>query len=183
MIWLRNLIGGMIFFDFFLVENLSKHAGIHSVVSNAMKHQDQKKVTLIIICWVLLCLIICPVKRWNNGNIHERDSQKSPTISASNLISFWYKEVLYQRKYVHLQANVSSTGDIRWWSPNRITAKRFWREQNTPTLWDSYGRNSTKRTVDPITTIPQTSTPWWSHLPLLQSRFDGSPHFNTWATI
>jgi hypothetical protein len=47
---------------YFLMENQSKHAGM-SVVSNATKHQDLKKVTFIIICWVLLCLIICPVKR------------------------------------------------------------------------------------------------------------------------
>ncbi len=40
----------------------------------------------------------------------------SPTRSASNLVSFWYKEGLYQRMYIHLQANASSTGDIRWQS-------------------------------------------------------------------
>jgi hypothetical protein len=40
---------------YFQMENQSKHAGIQSVVSNATKHQDQKKVTLIIICWVLPC--------------------------------------------------------------------------------------------------------------------------------
>jgi hypothetical protein len=48
---------------YFPMENQSKHAGIQSVVSKATKHQDQKKVTLIIICGVLPCLIICPVKR------------------------------------------------------------------------------------------------------------------------
>jgi hypothetical protein len=48
---------------YFLMENQSNHAGTQSVVSNATKHQDQKKVTLIIICWVLPCLIICPIKR------------------------------------------------------------------------------------------------------------------------
>ncbi len=57
---------------------------------------------------------------------------------------------------------------------NRITTIRFRREQKTPALWDSYGRNSTERTVDPNTTIPQTSPPWWSHLPLLWHRIYGS---------
>jgi hypothetical protein len=47
----------------FLMENQSKHAGIQSVVSNATKHQDQKKETLIIIFGVRPCLIICSVKR------------------------------------------------------------------------------------------------------------------------
>ncbi len=43
---------------YFLMENQSKCACIQSVVSNAKKHQDVKKVTLIIICWVLPCLKI-----------------------------------------------------------------------------------------------------------------------------
>ncbi len=55
--------GNESFMKYFLVENQSKHADIESVVSNATKHQHQKKVTLNIICWVLPCLIICLVTR------------------------------------------------------------------------------------------------------------------------
>jgi hypothetical protein len=36
-----------------------------------------KMVTFIIICWVLPCFIICPVKGENNENVYEGDHQKS----------------------------------------------------------------------------------------------------------
>jgi hypothetical protein len=48
---------------YFLMENQSTLARIQSVVSNAMKNHNQKKLTLFIICWVHSCLIICLVQR------------------------------------------------------------------------------------------------------------------------
>ncbi len=47
-------------------------------------------------------------------------------------------------------------------------------EWKTPAPLDSYSRNSTKNTVDPNTTIPQTSPPWWGRLPLLRRGIYGS---------
>ena len=63
---------------------------------------------------------------------------------------------------------------------NRMTAIRFWREQKTPALCDSYGRNSTERTVNPNTTIPQTSPTWWSCSPLLRRGIHGSAQSNAY---
>ena len=50
----------------------------------------------------------------------------------------------------------------------------FGREQKTPASWDSHSRNSPKSTINPNTTIPQTSPPWCCRLPLLRHGIYGS---------
>jgi hypothetical protein len=47
-------------------------------------------------------------------------------------------------------------------------------------LWDSYGKNSTERTVDPNTTIPQTLLPWLSRSPLLRRGIYGSAQLDAY---
>ena len=57
---------------------------------------------------------------------------------------------------------------------NSLTTVRVPAGTKTPAPWNSYSRNSTKSTVDPNTTIPQTSSSWWSRLPLLRRGIFGS---------
>jgi hypothetical protein len=73
---------------YFLMGNQSRLTGIQSVVSNATKHQDQKKMTLIIICWVLPCLIHKKVKMMEiyMKETIKRVTQDQPVIlSHSNI--------------------------------------------------------------------------------------------------
>jgi hypothetical protein len=57
---------------------------------------------------------------------------------------------------------------------NSLTAIWVPAGTKTPAPWDSYNRKITESTVDPNTTIPQTSPQWWSRLSLLRCGIYGS---------
>ncbi len=82
--------------------------------------------------------------------------------------------VLFCYQFRNCQKRVGSYGTPLLKVVNSLSPIGVWARTKTPAPWDSYSKNNTKSTVDPNTTIPQTSPPWWCRLTLLQHGIYGS---------
>jgi hypothetical protein len=109
-------------------------------------------------------------QQWNQEGLHRavwysicpHGTRKPKHTQGAKALTVWVieeEELAHISSYHMLTTDQASTKLV-----NSLTAIR----SSGRNKWDSYGRNSTKSTVNPNTTIPQTtSLPWWSLLPLI----------------